>query len=158
MFYPYLFRLKEGNIPGHRSRNSMIMTCKSMYRAIFFTFTVFSLILKHLRYPQNCNIFFRQNGQLTCLTKLVGKHPRTHGQKNYALSSNLEGCPEFFVKVLTSLMDCRVSKALEKFSAPFFLTKYLKFPLVFTWVKEVHSKIACSCSAQCISCTSIFFS
>ena len=57
----------------------------------------------------------------------MGKHPQTHGQKNYALSSNPEGCPEFFVKVLTSLMDFGVLKALEKFSAPFFLTKYLNF-------------------------------
>ena len=127
MFYPYLFRLKEGDIPELISKNSVIITANYMQFAIFFTLTILSLIHKYLRYSNYCNIFFRQNGQLTCLTKLVGKHPRTHGQKNYALSSNPEGCLEFFVKVLTSLMDFGVLKALEKFSAPFFLTKYLNF-------------------------------
>ena len=139
MFYPYLFRLKEGDIPGHRSRNSMTITCKSMYRAIFFTFTVFSLILKHMRYPQNCNIFFRQNAQLTCLTKLVGKHSQTHGQKNYALSSNLENCPQLFVKLLTSLMDFRALTALLKILAWYFLPKNLNLLLYFSWGHEVRS-------------------
>ena len=93
MFYLNLFRLKEGDILGLRYKNSIIITGNYMQFAIFFTLTTLSLIHKYLRYPQKCNIFFRLSRQVTCLTNILGKLPRTHGQKNYALSSNLEGCP-----------------------------------------------------------------
>ena len=137
MFYPYLLRLEEGDILGLRSRNSMTITENYMQFAIFFTFTVLSLVPKFLRYSKKCKILTRQIGQLTCLTKSLGKHSRTHGQKNYALPSNLEDSLQLLVKSPSSLMDSTASKALEKFSTPFFLTKYLNFPPFFAWDDEV---------------------
>ena len=151
MFYPYQLRLEEGDILGLRSRNSMTITENYMQFAIFFTFTVLSLVPKFLRYSKKCKILTRQIGQLTCLTKSLGKHSRTHGQKNYALSSNAEGCPELFVKVLTSLMASTASKALDKFSTPFFLTKFLNFPPFFTRAKEVVHLLSCLPAALLLS-------
>ena len=48
--------------------------------AIFFTFTVFSLIEKCLRYSKKCDIFSRPTRQLTCSTGNDGKHRGTHNQ------------------------------------------------------------------------------
>ena len=140
MVHDVTFWVIGSKIPGLISKNSIIMTWKHLSLAIFFTFTFLSLIHKILKCSQKCKILTRQNGQLTCLTNIKGKHSQTHGQKNYALSSNLENCPQLFVKLLTSLMDFRALKALLKILAWFFFTKNLNLLLFFSWGHEVRSR------------------